>query len=104
MYNVLCTCACVYAGCVDKSDSGLLSSRRVLGTPPICSTHARDVEVRMSDFYVGPGHLNLGHQSCSAAIFLEAPSPQALIFFQSIVFQVTVTNWKHLSTAYLKRD
>lgn len=26
----------------------------------------------MSDFYVGPGHLNLGHQACSAAILLEA--------------------------------
>lgn len=58
----------------------------------------------MSDFYVGPGHLNLDHQACSAAILLEAPSPQALISFQSVVFQVPVTNWKHLYTTYLKRD
>lgn len=104
LYNVLCMCAHVYAGCVDKPDSGLLSFRRFLGPPSISSTHARDFGVRMSDFYVGPGHLNLGHQACSVAILLEVPSPQALISFQSIVFQVTVTNWKHLYTTYLKRD
>lgn len=93
-----------HAGCVDKPDSGLLSFGRFLGPPPICSTHARDFEVPVSDFYVGPGHLNLGHQPCSAAVLLEAPSLQALISFQSIVFQVTVTNWKHLYATYLKWD